>query len=125
MLLATNLVAQDYSTWRDAPTLVVVKTAWRGGVPGQIVGGGGAFSIDVKNVGTKSIREVHWDFYLTDTVRQNTYDHFKFKTIDKVIKPGKKERLTKRFDYHKPPNYVSALPQIMKVVYEDGSVWER
>ena len=85
----------------------------------------GSFSIDVVNTGTKTITEVSWDFILVDKVRDHEYDHFKFKTGDKPIKPGQKKRLTKRIQFSTIPDYISAQARIMRVKYDDGSEWAR
>ena len=85
----------------------------------------GAFSIDVKNTGLVPIKTVYWDFYLVDDVRQQVYDRFRFVTDDKTVSPNnsKPTRLTKRFEYHLVPNYISARAVIIKILYADGSTW--
>jgi hypothetical protein len=119
MLLCISLQAQV-----DCP-LAIEKISWRGASDHRdIFGGKAAFSIDVKNVGTKTITAVHWDFILVDNARQQVFDHFKFITSDKTISPEKKTRLTKRIDYLHTPNYVHARAVIRKIVYSDGSTWE-
>ena len=106
--------------------LLIEKISWHGAPNDRTLWKDrGVFSIDVKNVSGKTITAVHWDFYLTDSVRQQPFDHFKFVTDDKTIEPDKKLRLTKRFDYPgHTPNYVKASATIRKIVYSDGSTWE-
>lgn len=120
---ATNPSPTPAPTVSNAP-LVIEGISWRGAV--WILNEyqtQGAFSIDVRNAGDKTITTVHWDFYLMDSVRQRVYDHFKFVTDDKQIEPGKKIRLTKRFDYHTTPSYARGRAVIRKLIYSDGSTW--
>lgn len=117
----------EYEKPQSSSGVEIVGISWRGAY--CILGNceeKGAFSVDVKNTGTKMVTAVHWDFYLVDSVRQQFYDHFKFVTNDKKVLPGSKPvRLTKRFDYHIVPDYLRAHAEIMKVVYSDGSVWTK
>jgi hypothetical protein len=80
------------------------------------------FSVDVKNLSIKTIKAVEWTFTLKDSVRKITYDKFEFRS-EKEIKPDATKRLTKRFDYHRVPDYVQASADITKIEYSDGSAW--
>jgi hypothetical protein len=120
--LCSTLQAQAQSNC----SLKIEKISWHGAPnDGTAWHNKGVFSIDVKNTSNKTITAVHWDFYLIDKVRQRLYDHFKFVTDDKALEPGKKIRLTKRFDYPGlTPNYVVGRSVIRKLVYSDGATWE-
>lgn len=119
--------SKNYDSGSSGSGATIVDISWRGAFStGYQYVPAGAFSIDVKNTGTQTIIAIGWEFFLVDTVRGDTvYDHFKFFTNDKTIKPGEKKRLTKRFEYHSPPDYVAAKARLMVVEYADGSRWER
>ena len=84
------------------------------------------FTIQVKNIGTKSITAIDWHYIFVDSVRGNRlYDHLQFRTDDKRIKPGETKRLRKHIEGYFTPDYVRGRVRIMRVEYDDGSVWVR
>jgi hypothetical protein len=118
------VLAYPQSSKQDAPDLKIVGISWRG--TNQYVDSEkGAFSIDVKNTGTKVVVAVEWEYVLIDRVRRIVYDRLHFVTDDKNLSPGEKKRLTKRIDYSWVPKYVEAVPRINRVTYSDGTAWSR
>jgi hypothetical protein len=124
---STNSQSKVYDSGSLDSGATIVDISWRGAFSiGSHREPHGAFSIDIKNTGKKIIKAVDWEFFLVDTVRGDSeYDHFKFRTDDKKIKPGEKKRLTKRFEYHGIPDHVSARARLMRIEFEDGTIWER
>jgi hypothetical protein len=130
LFLTMSVLAQAPESMLDqnAPDMVVTKISWRGAT-GSGFKPGAAFSIEVKNRSGKTVTAVNWDFYLIDKIRRNqVFDRLSFRTDDKKIEPGKTVRLTKRPDYlnsNTLSDNLSAVPQIMRVEYSDGTFWQR
>lgn len=109
----------------DAPDLKIIKLSWRDGEFGTSLAPGGAFSVEVKNTGSRAITAVEWQYILLDPVRKYVVDRLNFRTDDKTVEPGKTRKFTKRIEYPTVPDYITAVVRITKVEYADGTAWER
>src|SRR5215212_6104712 len=96
---------KSYDHEAENAGVLVVKAGWSGADydPGIFYTDRGSFTIHVKNTGSKTIAAVNWDFFLIDSVRDRLYDHLKFRTDNKKIKPGEIKKLIKTFEYRYDP----------------------
>lgn len=95
-----------------------------------------SYSLSVKNTGAKTIKEIDWDYVFFDAVTGAELGRREFTAVEKIV-TGKRKQLT--FLITSPPTQsisVHALDKkernglteqvvIMRVLYEDGSVWKR
>jgi hypothetical protein len=95
-----------------------------------------SYSLSVKNTGSKTIKEIDWDYVFFDAITGAELGRREFTAVEK-ISAGKNKQLT--FLITAPPTQsisVHALNKkerdglieqvvIMRVLYEDGSVWNR
>ncbi len=94
------------------------------------------YKLSVTNTGEKIIKEIDWDYVFTDAVTGQELSRREFTAVEKVG-PGKSKELS--FKVSSPPTHkvsVHALDKrerdglseqvvIMRVLYADGSVWQR
>lgn len=93
------------------------------------------YTVKLRNDGAKAVKSVDWDYVFTDPATGEEAGHHQF-TSDETIKPGKSKEVSVL--YLTPPvRLVSAkaLGQkkvkfdekvvVVRVTYEDGSVWQR
>ena len=94
-----------------------------------------SYSLSVRNTSAKTIREIDWDYVFFDAVTGAELGRREFTAVEK-ISPGKNKQLT--FLITSPPTQsisVHALNKkerdglneqvvIMRVLYDDGSVWK-
>jgi hypothetical protein len=94
------------------------------------------YKLSVKNTGAKTIKTIDWDYLFFDAATGEKVGHQQF-TNDEKINPGKEKSL-EVFVPTPPARVISvqALNQkenerlfgkviLMRIVYADGSVWER
>lgn len=86
------------------------------------------FSIKVKNIGTRTITAINWEWHIYDSIRDNyQIDHLKFRTDDKKVKPGETKKFSKDVrdnDYGGFPDNIKAEVSITRIEFSDGSIWE-
>lgn len=108
---------------RNAPDLFVY-TASAIGSDGQR---SSSFTIEVGNNGTKRISAIEWEYDSPEAVAGQG-DHLRFRSNELKIRPEEKKRLTKEV-HHYTVRFVTSFNlstvRIMRVEYDDGSVWER
>lgn len=94
------------------------------------------YNLSVKNTGAKTIKEIDWDYIFLDAVTGAELGRREFTAVEK-ISAGKSKQLT--FLVSSPPTQtisIHALNKkerdgiteqvvIVRVLYEDGSVWKR
>lgn len=77
-------------------------------------------SLTIKNTGEKAIKNVSWDYVLTDPATQKEIKRYNFRG-KKLMKSG--ESLTLKETVK--PSGAARKVEIMRVEYADGSVWQR
>jgi len=93
------------------------------------------YKVTLRNDGTKTIKSIDWDYLFLDSNSQNELARHQF-TSDESIKPGQKKEVSVL--YLVPPvKLISALAlnkngrtfaeqaMVMRIVYSDGSSWQR
>ena len=94
------------------------------------------YQATVRNTGQKEIKAVDWQYNFTDSQDQSFVTHHRFQSMTKIA-PGKEVKLSK-FTTAAPTQVVNAKAvenkrdkpyseqvMITRIVYTDGSVWER
>lgn len=108
---------------RNAPDVFVYKAS-ASGSDGQHIS---SFTIEVGNNGTKAISAIEWEYASPEAVA-GSGDHLKFRSGDLKIRPEERKRLTKDVQ-HYTPRFVTSFNlstvRLMRVEYDDGSVWQR
>jgi hypothetical protein len=94
------------------------------------------YKVSVKNGSAKTIKEIDWDYVFTDAVTGQELDRREFTGVEK-ISPGKSKELsflvstppTKTISAHtlnkKERDGLKEEVVIVRVTYEDGTVWQR
>ncbi|MBA3441727.1 MAG: hypothetical protein H0T92_17855 [Pyrinomonadaceae bacterium] len=94
------------------------------------------YKISVKNTGSKTIKSIDWDYVFFDADTQNEIGRLKFSSEEK-IGPSKSKELT--LSIHRPPTETISVNELnskerttlnervilMRILYSDGSVWQR
>jgi hypothetical protein len=93
------------------------------------------YRVTIKNTGTKTIKDVSWDYIFIDPANEDRFAHHHFRN-EKKIRPGKKQQIT-QFSLAPPTRVVNVRvvnktegePFIERVIitrieYVDGSVWQ-
>ena len=92
------------------------------------------YVVTVSNVGSKTIKEIDWDYVFADAVTGEELGRQEFTSVEKVG-PGKKKQLSVRVS-SPPTKLISVHAQgtneraglaeqvlILRILYEDGTVW--
>lgn len=94
------------------------------------------YELSIKNSGPKPIKAIDWDYVFLDTANQNETGRLQISSEEKIAS-GKSKAL--KVYTSKPPNATVSAHKlddnerknmgerviIMRIVYSDGSVWER
>ena len=108
---------------RNAPD-VFVYTASAIGSDGKR---SSSFTIEVGNNGTKGISAIEWEYHSPEEVA-GYGDLLRFHSGDLKIRPEERKKLTKEVQ-HYTPRFVTSFGlrtvRLMRVEYDDGSVWQR
>jgi hypothetical protein len=83
----------------------------------------------LKNVGTKSIKEVSWDYVFTDPESGKEIRRFKIQSKQQIM-PNESAALTKEIGIDpkedtRTLNSGKQSVEVMRIEYTDGSVWRR
>jgi len=108
---------------RNAPD-VFVYTASAIGSDGQR---SSRFTIEVGNTGAKAIRAIEWEYHAPGPVA-GYGDRLKVRSGNLSLKPKDRKSLTKEFPYYTAGLVTSfnlSTVRIMRVEYDDGSIWQR
>jgi hypothetical protein len=108
---------------RNAPD-VFVYTASATGSDGKR---SSSFTIEVGNNGTKGISAIEWEYNSPEAVA-GYGDHLRFRSSDLKIRPEERKKLTKEVQHYTSTFVISftlSVVRIMRVEYDDGSVWQR
>lgn len=76
-------------------------------------------SIVVKNIGTKTVVAVHWEYLMFETGAKDPVKRFRVQS-KKIIAPGERAELTKEVD----PKGKEHQAVITRIEYADGSLWK-
>jgi hypothetical protein len=77
-------------------------------------------SLTVKNTGAKAIKNIRWDYVLTDPATQKEIKRHNFRG-KKALKPGESLTLTEMVR----PSGAKRSVEIIRIEYADGSAWQR
>ena len=94
------------------------------------------YKISVRNAGQKAIKEIDWDYVFTDAATGEVLGRREFRGVEKIA-PGKEKELN--FMTVSPPAQRISLQSldkrerdglveqvlVVRVLYEDGTVWRR
>jgi len=95
-----------------------------------------SYKLSVRNTGQKAIKEIDWDYVFFDVATGEELDRREFTGVEKIA-PGKNKELvflvptppTNRISVHSlGKNERDGLREevvLVRVLYEDGSVWQR
>ena len=108
---------------RNAPDVFVYKAS-ASGSDGQH---SSSFTIEIGNTGKKEIRAIEWEYASPEAVA-GYGDHLKFRSGDLKIKPEERKKLTREV-HHYTVRFVTSFNlstvRLLRVEYDDGSVWQR
>ncbi len=130
-LTALVAVAQNYTEAqmkaRNAPDLFVYSVSAFG--PNKK--GESSFTIEVKNTGGKTISAFEWGYYadpLLSLRSVNAEPRIRFRNDGERLQSGERKKLTSLSNQYTDElikNFRLNRVSILKVEYEDGSVWHR
>lgn len=86
-----------------------------------------SFTIQVGNNGTKGISAIEWEYHSPEAVA-GYGDHLRFRSSDLKFRPEERKKLTKEVQHYTArfvSNFALSAVRIMRVEYDDGSVWQR
>ncbi|MDX6696377.1 MAG: hypothetical protein QOF02_3980 [Blastocatellia bacterium] len=94
------------------------------------------YQATLRNTGTRTIKALEWEYVFTDTIDQNIVTRHRFRTRTKIA-PGKEKNLNElskaaptsvinaRAVEKNPSQPFTEQVIITRILYTDGSVWER
>ena len=110
---------------RNAPDVFVYSAS----AYGPDKNGDSNFTIEVKNMGAKTITVIEWEYILPEMVSgYEKGSHIKFRSDDLKLRPEEKKKLTRPVHHYANKfvtNFRLDTLRILRVEYEDGSSWQR
>jgi hypothetical protein len=110
---------------RNAPDVFIYSAS----AFGPDKNGDSNFTIEVGNTGAKTIAAIEWEYYLSrDAAGSAQRDNRAFRNLKVKLAPDERRKLTQQV-HHYTDRFVTGFNldtvRIMRVVYEDGSTWQR
>src|SRR2546421_7706383 len=110
---------------RNAPDLFVFSAS----AFGPDKRGDSNFTIEVGNMGQKTITAIEWEYYTRrEAAASNGRSNLTFRDGELKLRPTERKKLTEKVHYYTDQFVTSfglSTIRITRVEYEDGSVWKR